>query len=58
MSNDNKLRSVSIYTGPPASWQLRIHPGFFVHSVTRPSAWVRFWQWFLLGWVWEPIQER
>lgn len=30
---------------------------WFLFPWTQPNCWFRFWQWLLLGWRWERIEE-
>lgn len=43
------------FKGPDYRWTLTISPGVWLHCEARPGAWVRLWQWVLLGWTWEPM---
>lgn len=42
----------------PHRWRLQAGPYFRLDTaMDRPNAWVRFWQWLLLGWTWEPLPD-
>ena len=42
----------------PHRWRFQAGPYFRLDTaMDRPNAWVRFWQWLLLGWTWTPLPD-
>jgi len=55
--SDVQLINIAQTFKPKAELTIVPPPGayVFVTSTPMPNAWVRFWQWFFLGWTWKEL---